>query len=60
MARTGLRRVFNSIVLIGLAVFFAVGLTMVLPDSFGSQILPQYESGSIYPALHAAGISPPR
>jgi len=60
MARAGMGRVLNSIVLIGLAVFLAVGLTMILPDSFGGQIIPQSEHAAIYPALQAAGIVPPR
>ena len=57
MARAGLRRAFNSIVLIGVAVFLAVGLTMVLPDSLGGEVLIQPEHSALYPVLQASGIT---
>ena len=60
MQRTGPGRVFNSIVLIALAVFLAAGLTIALPDSTDGRILPRHEQGDIYPALQASGILPAR
>jgi len=57
MARTVVTRVFNSMALIGLVVFIAVCLTMVLPDTNPHHLPGSPLQDTIHPALQAAGFS---
>jgi len=59
MARAAVARVFNSIVLIGLVVFLAVGLTMLMEQHAGKNSLLQQAQSVNAPALPAAAGQPP-